>query len=228
MQIVNIIIVLLLSYLIGSIPNGLIVVKIASGKDIRTIESGRTGGTNTMRAAGLAAGIITAILDAAKGAVTGFLVAWLVPFDYGIVKVAAALLAILGHNYSVFIIERNEKGRIRMRGGAGGATCFGGAFALWAPSVLIILPLSLLVFLFVGYASVATMSIAFLSIIIFTVRAISGSSPWVYVLYGVFAELIILWALRPNLKRLRDGTERLHGLRALWKKNKNKESINDI
>lgn len=220
MEILTPIFILLLCYMIGSIPNGLIVVKIARGQDIRNIESGRTGGTNTMRAAGVPAGIITVFLDAAKGAVTGYIVSWLAPGEMAWLRVAAALMAIIGHNYSIFMIERNEKGRIRFRGGAGGATSFGGAFALWPPIALIILPLCVLVFLFVGYASVTTMSIPLISIIIFAIRAMNGEASWIYVLYGLFAEIIILWALRPNLIRLRNGTERLHGLRAYWKKNK--------
>lgn len=59
--------VLILAYLIGSIPFGLIIVKLSTGKDIRSVESGRTGGTNAMRAAGVWAGVATAIFDTLKG-----------------------------------------------------------------------------------------------------------------------------------------------------------------
>ncbi len=52
------------------------------------------------------------------------------------------------------------------------------------------------------------MSIAFLSIVVFSIRAAQGLSPWVYVLYGVVAEIILIWALRPNIERLRQGNER--------------------
>jgi len=67
MDMLKILLVLTLSYLIGAIPFGLVVVKIATGKDVRTIGSGRTGGTNVMRAAGFAAGAVTAVLDWLKG-----------------------------------------------------------------------------------------------------------------------------------------------------------------
>ncbi|MRR30251.1 glycerol-3-phosphate acyltransferase, partial [bacterium] len=67
MTIWNIGLALLLAYLAGAIPFGWVVVKIASGKDIRTVESGRTGGTNAMRAAGFLAGLFTAGLDVLKG-----------------------------------------------------------------------------------------------------------------------------------------------------------------
>ena len=68
MQIVISIGVLLLAYLIGSFPFGWLIVKLKTGKDIRVIESGRTGGTNAMRAAGFWAGLLTAIMDILKGA----------------------------------------------------------------------------------------------------------------------------------------------------------------
>jgi glycerol-3-phosphate acyltransferase PlsY len=53
-----------------------------------------------------------------------------------------------------------------------------------------------------------------MALVVFAVRAYLGYGPWVFVLYGVLAELILLWALRPNLKRLINGTERLVGPRA--------------
>ncbi len=62
-------------YLIGSIPFGMLIVKSKTGKDIRQVESGRTGGTNAVRAAGFWAGLLTAILDIAKGAASVWLAA---------------------------------------------------------------------------------------------------------------------------------------------------------
>jgi acyl phosphate:glycerol-3-phosphate acyltransferase len=204
--------VLLLSYLIGSVPFGLVVVFFISGKDIRTVESGRTGGTNAMRAAGLLAGIFTAILDFLKGACTVWIARALMPGTPWL-DALAPFMAVVGHNFSIFLLEKKEA-RIHLRGGAGGATCVGGSFGLWPISLLIILPFALAIWYGIGYASITTISIGLITIIIFAVRAASGSSPWVYVLYGVLAELMMLWALRPNLVRLKNGTERLHGWRA--------------
>ncbi len=65
--------ILLAAYIFGSIPFGLLVVKLMTGKDIRTVASGRTGGTNAMRAAGPWAGVLTAILDIFKAAATVWL-----------------------------------------------------------------------------------------------------------------------------------------------------------
>jgi glycerol-3-phosphate acyltransferase PlsY len=214
--------VFVLSYLAGAIPFGLLVVWVFSGKDIRSIESGRTGGTNAMRAAGFIAGLLTAALDVLKGVSTAWIAAWLAP-GLPWVQVVAALMAILGHNYSIFLIEEKIGGGIRLRGGAGGAPALGGAIALWPPSAMIILPLGALTYILIGYASVTTMSVAFFAGIIFFVRAVQGIGPWEYVLYGVAALLIVMWALRPNLARLAAGTERVVGLRALWKKRKEKE-----
>lgn len=217
-EIGNSVLSLVIAYILGSIPFGYIVVKIINGRDVREVESGRTGGTNAMRAAGFGAGALTAILDVLKGAATAWVVAWLVPGQPW-VQVGAALLAIIGHNYSIFLLKY-ENGRIKFRGGAGGATCLGGAIALWNPIALIILPLAVLVYLFIGYASVTTMSIAFIAMIVFLIRAVMGLSPWAYVIYGALALLVLVLALRPNLQRLKDGTERVVGLRAKWLKKK--------
>ena len=159
---------ILLGYLLGSIPFGLIWVKLISGKDIRHVASGRTGGTNAARAAGAGAGILTAIMDVAKGACAAWIAMGLSP-DHHWVHVLAPLAAILGHNYSLFLIERDSTNRVRLRGGAGGGPTVGGAIGLWWPSVLIVIPIALLVFFGIGYASVTTMSIAVTITAIFAV-----------------------------------------------------------
>lgn len=221
--------VFILAYLLGSIPFGWVIVKLSTGRDIRGIESGRTGGTNAWRAAGVLAGVLTAVLDFLKGAATVWIARWLIspatPFFHWI-EVAVPLAAILGHNYSIYLLERHEDtGRVRLRGGAGGAACLGGAVGLWMPSLLIILPLGMLIYLVVGYASLTTMSLAFFATLVFLVKAIQGSLPWEYVAYGILAEMMLVWALRPNIQRLREGNERLHGLRVWLKKRaENKQS----
>ena len=217
-------VVVVIGYLIGSIPFGWIIVKLATGRDVRSIESGRTGGTNVMRAAGLLAGFFTAVLDVLKGFAAVWVVRWLIPHEYWLfhwVEIAAPLAAILGHNYSIYLIERHETtGKMRLRGGAGGAACLGGAAGLWLPTLFYILPLGLVVYLFIGYASVTTMSVAFFATIIFLIKAIQGALPWPYVVFGVVAEAMLIWALRPNIQRLREGNERMHGVRVWLKKRK--------
>ena len=214
-QTLTVIGVLLASYIIGSVPFGLLIVKIRTGQDIRNIASGRTGGTNAMRAAGFWAGIFTALFDILKGAGSVWLAQAVAPTNDWL-HVFAPIFAILGHNYSIFLPEFDENKRFKgLRGGAGGAPSVGGAFGLWPWSLAIILPLGVIVFFTLGYASVTTMSVALFAIIVFAVRAINGF-PWVDVLYGVLAEIILIWALRPNIKSLMQGNERvvkfsLHG-----------------
>jgi glycerol-3-phosphate acyltransferase PlsY len=214
-QTLTVIGVLLASYVIGSVPFGLLIVKIRTGQDIRTIASGRTGGTNAMRAAGFWAGIFTALFDILKGAGAVWLAQAVAPANDWL-HVFAPIFAILGHNYSIFLPEFDENKRFKgLRGGAGGAPSVGGAFGLWPWSLAIILPLGVVVFFTLGYASITTMSVALFAIIVFAVRAINGF-PLVDVLYGVLAEIILIWALRPNIKSLLDGNERvvkfsLHG-----------------
>lgn len=221
MQVIFPLLMILLSYVIGSTPTGPLIVKLKNGKDVREVESGRTGGTNVMRAAGFWAGLITALIDVLKGSAAVWLARAFFPANPW-VHVFSGLAAILGHNYSVYLFERDEDGRLRTHGGAGGATTVGAALGLWAPSTLIILPLSVLIFYFIGYASVTTMSVAVIAIGVFAYRAWIGASPWEYILYGVLAEFLLIWALRPNIRRLIDGTERMSGFRA--KRQREKQS----
>jgi len=208
MPLVTDIAIILLSYVLGSIPFGLLIVKLKTGKDIREVESGRTGGTNAMRAAGFWAGFSTAMLDILKGAIGAWAAQWLVPDHYW-VHVIAPLAAIIGHNYSIFLPERDANGKlIRLRGGAGGAPSVGGAMGIWPASILIILPLGMLTFFTIGIASITTIAVALFAIVIFILRAMQGA-PWEYVWYGVGAELLLIWALRPNLKKLFEGNERV-------------------
>ena len=201
------------SYIIGSVPFGLVVVKLMTGKDVRTIASGRTGGTNAMRAAGLWAGLLTAILDILKSAATVWLAQAITPNVW--MHAIAPVAAILGHNNSIFMIERGSDGIIRLRGGAGGSAAGGGALGLWPPAALFLVPFGLLIWYGIGYASITTLSIGLMVIIIFGVRAALGLGPWQYIIYGVVAEILLIWTLRPNIQRLLAGTERRHGLPAM-------------
>jgi len=212
MALLQVVALLAVSYFLGAIPSGHLIVKLRTGKDIRNVESGRTGGTNAARAAGFWAGAMTGIADFIKGVIP----VWLA-YRLGVqpwVVVACPLMAILGHNYSIFLAERDAQGHLRLRGGAGGATCMGGAFGLWPWSILIIGPVSMAMLFGLGYASVATMSMAFTAIIVFAVLAWLKITPPVYVLYGVIALIILMWSLRPNIKRLAQGKERVVGWRA--------------
>ena len=218
--------IMVVSYILGSIPFGLAVVKLMTGKDVRTIASGRTGGTNAMRAAGLWAGLLTAILDILKSAASVWLAQALAPNVW--IHAVAPIAAILGHNYSIFMIERGTDGRIRLHGGAGGSAAGGGALGLWPPVAFILIPTGLLIWYGIGYASVTTLSIGLMIIIIFGVRAALGLGPWQYIIYGIVAEILIVWTLRPNIKHLIEGTERRHGFPEMLDKRRQARGLNRI
>ncbi len=208
---------LLASYLIGSIPVGFLLVKLIKGVDVRTVGSGRVGTTNTVRAAGPIAGVLTALLDGGKGLLVAYLAHLAAPASTWL-KVFAVILAVIGQIFSIFLAERTEQGKIRLRGGAGGATTMGGAIALWPVSLVVILPLVLVVYFGIGYASITTISIALFSLIFFTYNALAGLGPWPYLLYGLVTLGIVLYTLQPNLERLKNGTERAVGFRAFLQK----------
>ncbi|MBN2085025.1 MAG: glycerol-3-phosphate acyltransferase [Anaerolineales bacterium] len=212
-----------MGYLMGSIPNGMLMVRLTTGKDIRQIGSGRTGGTNAMRAGGSLAGLATGILDVLKSLLAVGICRWIMPGCFWL-DTLVGLAAVIGHNYSIFSIDWKDTrfGRIPVfHGGAGAAPTLGAAVAFWFPSLFIILPVGLLVFLFVGYASVTTLVSGLTVIILFSIRAALGySSKW-YVVFGVVSLGLMIWSLRPNIDRLIHGTERVVGLRALWQKRRN-------
>ena len=211
--------IILLGYLIGSIPFGLVIVRLRTGKDLRSVESGRTGGTNAMRAAGFWVGLATALLDFFKSTSAVWIARLAFPDAYWL-HVFAGIAAIVGHNYSIFMPERSPEGRLRLRGGAGGAPTSGGAAGLWFPGIFIILPAGALILYLVGYASVATLSVGVLAAVVFAIRAVMGLSPWQYIFYGIFAEVLLVYALRPNIRRIMSGNERLVGFRAQRKRRK--------
>lgn len=198
----------ILGYILGSIPFGLLIVKIKTGKDIRQVESGRTGGTNAVRAAGLGAGLLTAILDILKGLASVKLAEALVP-DAHLFHILAPIGAILGHNYSLFLIDRDKDGRLRFHGGAGGAPALGGAVGLWPWMFPIVFGAGALIWFGVGIASLTTMAIGLVVIIAFAIRVSLGLQESIDIWYGIMAEALLLWALRPNIKKLFAGQERV-------------------
>jgi len=213
-------VVILIGYILGSIPSGAWIVRIATGRDIRNIGSGRTGGTNAMRAGGSLAGVATGVLDVLKSYLAIQLCRWILPGNFWL-EALTGMATVLGHNYSLFLVEWKESkvGRIPIfHGGAGGAPTLGAATAFWFPSLFFVLPVGFLVFIFIGYASVTTLVGGLTVLIIFSVRAALGySSKW-YVVFGVVTLFLLVWSLRPNIERLLNGTERVVGLRSWIRK----------
>jgi acyl phosphate:glycerol-3-phosphate acyltransferase len=187
----------LIGYLIGSIPVGYIVIYIMKGQDIRRQGSGRTGGTNALRAGGSWAGLATGIGDIVKGSLAVIIAhALLGPSIW--IEVVAGIAAVCGHNWSIYM---------GFKGGAGTGPNIGVCIALWPLSAVWLLPMLPLGLNVIGYASVTSLIIAIVIPVTLAIRAALGYGPWQPVVYGVVAGLAVVWSLRPNIKRLLNGTE---------------------
>ncbi len=197
----------LLGYLFGSIPVGLWVCKLY-GVDIRQVGSGRIGGTNAWRAAGLKAAIPTILGDALKGAVAVLLVRYalgaLAPNAHPVARDLAVALAggaaVWGHNWSIFL---------GFSGGAGGITTAATLMAISPLAGGIVWITGALLIWWTRMASVGTFSVGASSLATLLVFAIAGISGWALVAFGVMAFLAVYLSLRPNRERLKSGQERI-------------------
>ncbi len=106
------VLVLIAAYLLGSIPFGYLIVRAKEGADVRESGSGGTGATNVSRRAGKLAGVGTLLLDALKGALAVLVARWLLTDDFGVNwwVAAAAVLAVVGHCFPVWLGFRGGKG----------------------------------------------------------------------------------------------------------------------
>lgn len=185
------------AYLLGSFPTGWVVVRLRTGEDIRRVGSGRTGGTNAMRAGGWVAGLLTGLGDLAKGAMAVGLARLLLPHQ-PVAEMLAGGLTVAGHNGSVWM---------GFRGGVGTAPNVGAAVAMWPPSALVLFPLIPVAAAVTGYASCTSLIVAIVLPLLFAGRAALGQGPWAHAVYGVGTLALVAWALPPNFRRLREGTE---------------------
>lgn len=187
---------LVAAYVLGAIPFGFLLVRLVTGKDVRSAGSGNIGATNVLRTTGRAAGLATLVLDIAKGFVAVWLAGWLTA-DSPWWTSAAAIAVMAGHAYPAFL---------GFKGGKAVAS-FIGAF-------LYLTPLPLLAVLLVFVAAVAvTRYISAGSVLA------AGSFPfgvWIIlhppvpVLLAAFlAGGFIVYRHRPNLERIRGGNENL-------------------
>ena len=185
------------SYLLGSIPTGVWLVYATTGKDVRAVGSGRIGGTNVLRAAGPWVALLTGLGDGAKA----LLAVWLARAVVGMpaVEALAGLLAVVGHNYSIFI---------GFKGGAGTAATIGGAIGLWPWNGAMLIVAGGAMIAATRRASVGSIVVALLLPVIFTLRAWLADAPWAYLIHGLGTAALTLWALRPNIRRLLKGSER--------------------
>ncbi len=159
----------LISYLLGSIPFGFLLVRSKEGTDIRTIGSGNIGATNVYRKSRWA-GILTLLLDGGKGYLAVFLAGWLTHGDLQW-KGIAAMCAILGHVFTIWL---------RFKGGKGVATGCGAFLAISPLAVLTTLGAFILVLLLTRYISLAS------------ILATALYPLWAY-LYG-YHSIVLIWA----------------------------------
>ena len=180
---------LVLSYLLGSIPFGVILTRAGGAGDLRTIGSGNIGATNVLRTGRKGLAAATLLLDMAKGAVAVLLVAHLFPGN----ALLAAAGAFIGHCYPVWL---------KFKGGKGVATLMGIVVALYWPLGLVYAVVWLGLLAGLRISSVAGMAAAL-------------SAPFAAALFGRFdlvllllaLALIVLWKHRENIDRLFSGTE---------------------
>jgi glycerol-3-phosphate acyltransferase PlsY len=191
---------IILAYLLGSIPTGYLAGKLMKGIDIREYGSGRTGGTNALRTLGPAGAAITAVGDVGKSAAAVVLAKGLgVPLW---VLALVALAAVVGHNYSIYL---------NLRGGAGVAPTVGALLAinLWMGLALVAIAVALVVI--TKYASVGSLVLVILTPLVMAALALAKELSWVYLIFGIAIAVIITWSHRPNIARLRAGNERKLG-----------------
>ena len=186
------------AYCLGSIPFGVLLAKLFGGADVRTIGSGNIGATNVARAAGPLAGILTLLLDAAKGAASVWLAARF-SNDSAAWITLAGLAALVGHCFPVWL---------RFRGGKGVATA-AGVFAVLCPYALAAaLVLFILVFAFWRYVSLASISAAAAMPLLVYLLWAPGHAPPLIVTFGTLvAALLIIFKHDANIQRLVQGQE---------------------
>jgi glycerol-3-phosphate acyltransferase PlsY len=206
-------IIVILSYLIGSIPNSIIISKAVSGIDIRKHGSGNAGGTNVMRVLGWKYGLLVIFLDALKGAIAVVIISRLfygpLPFenvspfdDFTLVQIIAGLSAVIGHIWTVFA---------EFKGGKGIATALGMLLTLITIDMLIAIGIFALVVLISRYVSLGSIIAAisvpatlFIRENLFHVD-IPGYSTLFPFIIGVTA--LVIFTHRKNLVRIINGNE---------------------
>ncbi|WNS77386.1 glycerol-3-phosphate 1-O-acyltransferase PlsY [Bacillus sp. DTU_2020_1000418_1_SI_GHA_SEK_038] len=183
-------IIIVLAYLLGSIPSGLIIGKIFYGVDIRQHGSGNLGGTNTFRTLGFKAGMAVTIADILKGTL-----AVLLPLFLGgeIHQLFAGIFAVIGHMYPIFA---------GFKGGKAVATS-GGILLGYAPPMFIIMVLVFFICLYITkYVSLASMLAALVAVI----YSVIIWDPPLIIVVSLLA-LFVIYRHRANIKRIINKSE---------------------
>ena len=205
--------VVIIAYLLGSIPFGLIIGKLKKGVDIREQGSGKTGATNLMRVAGTKLGLLALVLDVVKATGAVLLAALIVDRGAGaiavagasvywqhVAQVAAGLAAVIGHNWPVFA---------KFKGGRGVTAYFGTLFAIFPPAGIFGAEVLAITALRSRHMSLGSLLGALATwCLMLPLTIIYHLLPPIYLVYGFVVIALIAYQHRDNVKRLRQGTER--------------------
>lgn len=185
------VLLVILAYLIGSIPFSYFFSRLIGGVDIRSKGSGNVGATNVLRNLGVGAAILALSGDVIKGLVA----AWLgVYFGGPILGALCAMAAIIGHCWPVFL---------NFKGGKGVATSAGIVAFLMPAAVAILLVVFILIVAISKYVSLGSVSVAFLLPIV----ALLIGADIAYILLSILIAVLVIYKHRENIKRLRAGVE---------------------
>jgi glycerol-3-phosphate acyltransferase PlsY len=190
-----------LAYLLGSIPFGYVLVKLFRHQDIRATGSGNIGATNVARSGAKGLAIITLLLDLGKAFVAVKIAQHILPGNYDL-AVAAAVAAILGHVFPVWL---------RFHGGKGVASALGVFLALSWPSALAALAVFVVLFALTRYVSLASI-VAATTFPVFGFHFVPYRTPMVITGF-LFIPLLIIIKHHQNIRRLLSGTENRFGSR---------------
>jgi glycerol-3-phosphate acyltransferase PlsY len=195
---INLILPIILGYLIGSIPFGLLVGKI-KGVDIRKVGSGNIGATNIYRTLGTWPAISVFIMDLLKGTAAVYIAQALLPQSTPLLSreyfiVVSGVAAMVGHMFSIFL---------GFSGGKGAATSLGILLGI-APDLFVIAILYVIICIAVTrYVSVASIS----GVILLAALMFILNKPLAYGICTVIAAVLMIYKHAPNIKRLLSGTE---------------------
>lgn len=194
--------VLPFSYLLGAIPSGLVLGKIMRGIDLREYGSGKTGAANVLRTLGWGASIGVGVADVAKGVIVVLLARSLLVSDWAVV--AAALAAVIGHNWSVYM---------GFRGGRGVNTSLGGLLAMSPLIAVLLMVMALAVIAVTRYVSLGSILGAAFGSLLVAIFVVAGWQPLFLFVYITIAAALLILQHRDNIGRLLAGKERRVGER---------------
>ena len=196
---------LVLGYVLGAIPFGVVIARLVGGADPRSVGSQRTGATNTVRALGRGWGLVVGLLDVAKGlvaAAAGAAIGSAVGLIPEWVAAGSCVAAVSGHIRSVFI---------GFRGGRGVATAAGGFLVLVPLALVIVIPIIGAVVAVTRYVSLGSIVGAISAPLVVAVLYGLGRASGADIAYSAMVGGLVVLAHADNIARLRAGTERRTG-----------------